>query len=140
MTRQAGRRWPRIAAELARATSADDAGTGTGTGMAMGTPTGAGTADLLDAVELMLPAGGPQTLPQVLAPVRAYLLRALGADRPFEGACVFAGEIAAAGRRPVQVRVELLALAPEDGHRVHGPYRRPPLRDVGEVRISPAEA
>ncbi|MFF1870906.1 hypothetical protein [Streptomyces sp. CB03911] len=115
MSGQAGRRWPRIAQALARAD--------------------AGTAALLDTVEQMLPAGGPQTLPQVLAPVRAYLLRALGADRPFEGACVFAGEIAAAGRPPVQVRVELLAPVPEGGHRVRGPQRR----DVGEVRISPAE-
>ncbi|GHH74255.1 hypothetical protein GCM10018781_40510 [Kitasatospora indigofera] len=113
-------RWPRIAQELARAD--------------------AGTAGLLDTVEQMLPAGGPQTLPQVLAPVRAYLLRALGADRPFEGACVFAGEIAAAGRPPVQVRVELLAPAPEDGRRVLGPSRRPAPPDAGEARISPAGA
>ncbi len=85
---------------------------------------------VLDAFERALPGpAGPQgevqALAEVLAPVRAYLLWALQADRPFEGASVFAGEIAAAARPAVRVRVELLALGTEDDRWAAAPLSPP---------------
>ncbi|MFC9326176.1 hypothetical protein [Kitasatospora sp. NPDC057015] len=138
MRREVGRRWPGIARELARAGQAAAGARPVGTGSDGTGSDGTGSAALLDAVERMIPPEGPRTLPEVLAPVRAYLLAALGADRRFEGACVFAGEIAAAGQLPVRVRVELLALGPEDARRVQSPHRRPPLREAGPAELSPA--
>ncbi len=52
----------------------------------------------------------PQTLKEVMAPVRAYLFWALQDNGPFEGATVFAGEIAGTGRSLVRIRVELVAV------------------------------
>ena len=111
MRGDAAQRWPRIARELRRAD-------------------GGAMRAVLDAVERALPgpAGPPdeaQTLAEVLAPVRAYLLWALHADRLFEGASVFAGEIAPAGRPPVHVRVELVALGVEDHRWATAPFSRP---------------
>ncbi|MFC9326058.1 hypothetical protein [Kitasatospora sp. NPDC057015] len=71
-----------------------------------------GPAALWAAVMRTQDAGGPRTLKEVIGPVRAYLLWALDADAPFEGAAVFAGEIAQRGRAAVRFRVELVAVEP----------------------------
>ncbi|WP_329494380.1 hypothetical protein [Kitasatospora herbaricolor] len=84
-----------------------------------------GPAALWAAVLRAHEEGRPRTLKEVIGPVRAYLLWALDADRPFEGATVFAGEIAQAGRTTVRVRVELVAVEP-GGRVAGGPPVRPP--------------
>ncbi|MFI6445133.1 hypothetical protein [Kitasatospora sp. NPDC050543] len=125
-------RWPRIAFELGRDRLAEawwlsDLAYGSGVPLAELKPDellaaaeravrdGAELVALLEALDHALPDPRPQTLAEVLAPVRAYLLWALDADVTFEGASVFAGEIGRAGRAPVRVRVELQAGEPDLG-------------------------
>ncbi|MFE5584516.1 hypothetical protein [Kitasatospora sp. NPDC056531] len=62
---------------------------------------------LLEAVECAIPVDRPETLAQVIAPIRAYLKWTLDADTPFAGSAAFVGEVARFGRPSVRVRVEL---------------------------------
>ncbi|MFJ9771990.1 hypothetical protein ACIRVF_12195 [Kitasatospora sp. NPDC101157] len=66
---------------------------------------------LLAAVECAIPVDQPETLAQVIAPIRAYLKWTLDADTPFAASSAFVGEVARFGRPSVRVRVELEVVA-----------------------------
>ncbi|MFF9640540.1 hypothetical protein [Kitasatospora aureofaciens] len=63
---------------------------------------------LLGAVERAIPIDWPNTLDEVIEPIREYLKWTLDAHRPYAGSAVYAGEVRRVGGWPtVRVRVEL---------------------------------